>query len=480
MVASEMAPFAQTGGLGDFLGILSAELVRRGHEVTVYLPLYRAIRENRFFKAKPLGVSFPVQVGPKRIEAELFEAQTPAGVRARFVRRDEYFDRTGFYGADGRSYEDNAERFLFFQKAAVEASRQSDPGPDIVHAHDWQAALVPVFAKEWGARFKTVLTIHNLAFQGAFLGVDFSLTNLPGHLFGAKGVEFFGGLNFIKGGILFADAVTVASERYAHEIQHPTAGCGLDAVVREHADKLHGILPGADYDAWNPAADAHLPAPFSADDLSGKRTGRDALLESLELAPEPDGAVFSFSAQLSEEHGAGLLIPILDRLLAKDVRVVVLGAGESRLERDFQLAARKHPAKFAFRRSPDERLVHLATGGSDFTLIPSHSEPSGAPAMYALRYGSLPIARACGGLHQIIRDFDPASRSGNGFLFYDYTAEALWDAIGRAERTVADRGIKAAMVREAMSADFSWSASATAYEELYAGLAPAEPAPRSR
>ena len=468
MASTEMAPLARTGGLGDVVEALPGELQHRGHEVTVVLPLYRSIRENPALEIKSTGVELTVQVGSKRLDAEIYETIAPNGVQVFLIRRDEYFDRTGIYGAEGnRSYEDNAERFIYFSRAVVELARHMDPAPDVVHAHDWQTALIPAFVKDRGLPFGTVLTIHNLAYQGSYWGVDFGLCNLPGHYFTEHGLEFHGRLNFLKGGIVFADAVTTVSERYARDIQTPEYGCGLDGVVRAHAGKIVGILNGADYSIWNPEIDEFIPANYSPEAPGGKRVCRDALLQELGLKADPRGPVFAMISRLADQKGIDLLIPLLDRILADDVRLIILGEGEPRFESELMVAARKYPGKFIFRHGFEDRLAHRIDAGADITLIPSHFEPCGLTAMYSLKYGTVPVARISGGLFQIIQDNDPTTCTGNGFVFFDDTAEALWDAIGRAKKAFANPEVWKPLMLRAMNSDFSWPASAARYEKVY-------------
>ena len=480
MASTEMAPLARTGGLGDVLDALPAELQRRGHEVSVVLPLYRTIRETPKLKIKTTGVDLPVQVGGRRLEAEIYECQAPNGVQVFLVGQDEYFDRSGIYGTDGgRSYDDNAERFVFFSRAVVELARHMKPAPDVLHAHDWQSALVPAFVKERGLPFGTVFTIHNLAYQGSFWGLDFGLTNLPGHYFNEHGLEFHGRMNFMKGGIVFADSVTTVSERYARDIQTPVFGCGLDGTLRAHARKLVGVLNGADYKVWNPASDSLIPAKYDEKNLEGKAKCQAALLQELELAPNPCGPVFAMVARLAEQKGIDLLIPLLDRILADDVRLVILGEGEPRFERELMIAARKYPGKFTFRQGFDDGLAHRIDAGADIVFVPSHFEPCGLSAMYSLKYGAIPVARVSGGLHQIIQDYDPTTETGNGFVFFEDSAQAFWDAIGRAKRVFTDRAAWVALMRRAMLADFSWPSAAARYEQIYASVAHSVPLPKT-
>jgi starch synthase len=472
MAAAEMTPLARTGGLGDVLEGLPAELQKRGHEVSVILPFYRTIRENKTLHVEPTGVVMTIEVGARQIETEILEAQAPNGVQIFLVRRDEYFDRSEIYGSDGKAYEDNAERYIFFSKAAVELARRVVPAADILHAHDWQTALIPVFVRHRQLPLKTVLTIHNIAYQGSYWGVDFGLTNLPGSYFSATGVEFYGRVNFLKGGILYADAVTTVSERYAREIQTPEYGAGLEAVTREHAAKLKGILNGADYQTWNPATDKLIAKRYTPTATGGKKTCRNALLKSLDLEPDPRGPVFCMVTRLAEQKGFDILIPLLDRLLADDVRLVILGEGDADYSRDLGVAAKRNAGRFAFRRAMDDTLAHRIYAGGDVMLIPSHFEPCGLGAMYALKYGTAPIARASGGLHQILTDYDATTGTGNAFLFYEYSVEALWDSILRTKRHFANAEAWTRLMRKAMKCDFSWAGAAGEYEKVYESLVP--------
>ena len=282
MVSAEGPPLQRTGALVDVLDALPSALRARGHEVSVALPFYREIRENRAFKKKDTGITVQVQLGDTTHVARYLEGRSSNGVQLFFIRCDEFFDRPGIYGERGKPYEDNAERFIFFCKAALELARRLTPQVEILHVHDWAAALVPVFVHAQGLPFNTVLTIHHIADHGSFGGLDFQLTNLPDRFFTLTGVEFFGRLNFLKGGILYADRITTVSEHYRREILTPDGGCGLDAVLRENAHRLSAILDGADYTRWNPALDRLLPARYDPRRLQGKQVCREALLQKLE------------------------------------------------------------------------------------------------------------------------------------------------------------------------------------------------------
>ena len=470
MISAEGPPLARATALVDVLEALPRELRGRKHEVAIAMPYYREIRENPGVEAKETGITVDVRVGPENYLAEYLEGRTAGGVQTFFVRCDEFFDRAGIYGEHGTPYEDNAGRFIFFCKAALELARRMTPTPQILHVHDWAAALVPVLVRDQQLPFATVLTIHHLAEQGSFWGLDFDLTNLPERYFKPRGVEFFGRLNLLKGGILFADKITTVSERYRREMLSLDGGLGLDIVLREHAHRLVGILNGADYERWNPETDGLLPRQFGSGHLEGKAVCRDLLLDALALAPAPAGPVFGMVTRLVPEKGFDLLMPLLDRLLSDDVRLIILGEGDQGYETALAIAARKYPTKFVYRRMYDEALAHLIEAGADITLIPSRIEPSGLSAMYSLKYGTLPVARATGGIQEIIEDYDPTLDIGYGFLCYENTPDAFWDSIKRARETFHDKTFWATLVERAMSRDFSWEAVAERYEALYAQL----------
>ena len=470
MISSEGWPLARSGALADVLAALPRELKARGHEVAQVMPYYREIRQNKKIKTKPLRVRLEIPLGEKRVAADVLEARSAEGLQIFFVRCDELYDRPGVYVENGEPYPDNAARFIFLSKAAVEIARRMNPTPDILHCHDWPAALVPVLVRDRGLPFATVLSIHHLADQGSFDSWDFSLTNLPSRYFEPIGVEFFGRLNLLKAGILFADRVVVSSEPYAHEIQTQSLGEGLDGVLREHAHRLAGIVGGADYQRWNPSTDPLLPARYEPNRPELKAASRNALLDQLKLAPAPRGPVFGMVTRLIGAKGFDILLPVLDRLLADDVRLIILGRGDPSYETALAIAARKYPDRLAYRHDYDEALAHLIEGGSDIALIPSRVEPGAFSAMHSLKYGVLPVARAIRGVEQIIRDYDPSTQSGYGFLFYEYGSEPFWDAIKRAREIFADRPEWERIIKRAMACDFSWALAAERYEELYGGL----------
>src|SRR3954471_9934698 len=470
MISAEGPPLARATALVDVLEALPRELRARKHEVGIAMPFYREISENLAIELRDTGITVDVPIGEKNYVAEFIEGRTASGVQTFFIRCDAFVDRASIYGEHGAIYEDNAARFIFFCKAALELARRMTPTPQVLHCHDWAAAFVPVLVAEQRLPFATVLTIHHLAEQGSFWGLDFGLTNLPERYFKPQGVEYFGRLNLLKGGILFAGKITTVSERYRREMLSEEGGCDRDIVLREHAHRLRGILNGADYERWNPETDHLLPRAFGPGNLEGKTICRDLLLDGLNLAPSPAGPVFGMVTRLVPEKGFDLFMPLLDRLLSDDVRLIILGEGDAGYETALAIAARKYPTKFAYRQQYDEPLAHLIEGGVDISLIPSKIEPSGLSAMYSLKYGALPVARATGGIQEIIEDYDPSMDAGFGFLCYERTPDAFWDSIKRARESFHDNLTWTTLMERAMARDFSWIEAAARYESLYAEL----------
>lgn len=469
-ISAEAPPLKRGGAVTDVLTALPQELRDRGHEVSVVLPYYREIRENAQLEARETEITVDIRIGEKNYVAEYLEGRTDGGVQLFMIRCDAFFDRPEIFGGEGIAYDDNAARFIFFSKAALELARRLTPSPQILHLHDWPAALIPAYVQAHGLPFRTVLTIHRLAEQGSFWGLDFALTNLPQRFFNPRGVEFFGRLNFLKAGIVLADAITTVSEHYRQEILREAGGAGLDIVLREQATKLVGILSGADNKRWDPAHDRLLPANFEARDLAGKEQCRERLLREINLEPAPRGPVFGMVTRVVAEKGFEILTPLFDRLLSDDVRLVILGEGDPKFETALAIAARRYPSRFAYRRQFTDELAHLIEGGADMTLIPSRFEPGGLRAMYSLRYGVLPVAHAAGGIQEIVEDYDPVFERGYGFLSHEYSTEAFWDTIRRARELFSQKDRWRQLMERAMAREFQWSTAADRYEAVYRSL----------
>ena len=470
-----MTPYAKTGGLGDVVGALPSALSQRGHEVTCCLPFYRCAQEVAR-EAKPIGLTLTIPLGSRTVTGDVLELKQPDGVRVLFLRRDEFFDRAELYYTGVRDYEDNAERFLFFSKAVVELLGYTRFAADVVHCHDWQAAFIPVQLRQRAAtrdpelRVKSVFTIHNIAYQGMFWSLDFPLTNLPGEYFTPAALEFYGQMNLMKGGILYADALTTVSKTYAEEIQTADGGFGLEPVLATRTEDLRGIVNGVDYTRWNPATDPHLRQRYTPEDLSGKRACRADLLAKLGLEAGETQPIAAFVSRLTEQKGVELLAGAVESLVKSGVTLVVLGKGERKYEELLRKAARKFPRQVAVRIDHDEALAHQIQGGADLLLVPSHFEPCGLTQLYALKYGTIPVVRAVGGLEDTVAQYNPRAESGTGFKFATYTARALVEAVQLAILLHKQPKKWQKLMRNAMARDFSWQASAQEYEKLYAAL----------
>jgi starch synthase len=458
MATSEFAPLVSTGDLGEQVAKLTAELRKLGHDVSVVLPLYRSIRAT---EPKSTGVEFQVSLGAKKVSAEIFESTAPSQIF--LVRKDEYFDRSGIYSGNGKPYEDNSERFIFFARAAAELASRLSPAVDVIHCHDWPAALVPVFVRDQQLPFRTVLTIHNLEHQGSFWSFDFALTGLPGSYFSPRGVEFYGRLNFLKGGILAADAVTFPGEVGLFEAFAPQHGFGLDVVLRENQGHLFGIPHGVDYSQSNPP----LPAQKGRRG-NGKAAARQNLLGELGLDSAVKGPVIALPVDPSDAAAFNQVAPILDLILTSDACLIV--TGETLRLPEILVAERKYPTRFAYRSNPDQALLQRVLAGADFALFPGSVGYRGVTLQTALRYGTLPVVRADGGIHQLVTDYDPLNDTGYGFIYQRNSSRGLWDAVRRASQLYRKRDSWNALVSRAKAVDFSWVESAKAFAALYANL----------
>jgi starch synthase len=469
MATSEFSPLGSTGDLGDQVRILTAELKKLGHDVSVVMPFYRSVREGNY-QIRPTSGEFQVNLGGKRASSDIVETTSPDGTQVYLVRRDEYFDRSGIYGADARSYEDNAERFIFFSKAVLELAGRMSPSPEVIHCHDWTTALVPVFARERQLPFLTVLTIHNLEHQGSFWSFDFALTGLPGSYFGPRGLEFYGRMNFMKAGILHADAVTLPGEAAVFESFNPQHGFGLDSVLQENRFHLYGIPHGVDYSQTNPPLEELGGKRQKSDPLNGKSSYRQALLDQLELDKNSKGIVLALPIESNDQGAFEPLKPIVDLVLTADTTLVVTGQGSDQDLAEIIIAERKYPTRFAYRPDPDPKLHQLGLAGADVVLLPSSLGFRGTNAIAAMRYGTLPIVKTHGGVHQLVSDYDPATESGSGFVYHDHSPMALWDSIRRANQLYRQPEEWKKLADRAKTLDFSWTESANSFAKLYANL----------
>lgn len=470
--AGELYPFMKTGGLADVVSALATALADKGHEVFAFLPGYSAALEHPDAAGAQRCLQLKIEMGDQSLSGEIRSFSPRQNLAIFFVCREEFFDRRNAYGNGEGDYQDNAERFIFFNKAVAEAVRRLDLRPDIVHVHDWHAALLPILFRDarrrcdLGLAFKTVLTIHNIAFQGLFPAATFVHTNLPDELNAVEGLEYCGQMNLLKGGILFADRVTTVSPNYAREIQTPEFGFGLDGVIQSRSEKVVGLLNGVDTAVWNPSSDPSLPARYSAKDLSGKRTCRAALLHNFGFAPDFSGPIFGIVCRFSAQKGIDLLLSNRAFFSEENCRLVVLGKGDRRYEDELRSLAAQIPDKVSLRTQFDEATSHLIEAGSDFFLMPSLFEPCGLNQMYSQIYGTVPIASRVGGLADTVTDVDESPAMGTG-LMCPPTSAGLWRALERALKLFGDQPRYAGVQQRGMAREFGWERAAVAYEELY-------------
>ncbi|MBV9272333.1 MAG: glycogen/starch synthase [Verrucomicrobia bacterium] len=469
MATSEFAPLASTGALGENVRTLAIELKRLGHDVSVVLPLYRSIREGHF-RVEPSHGGFQVALGDKKVTAEFLSTQSADGIPVFLVRRDEYFDRSGIYSGNDRAYEDNAERFMFFAKAVVELAQRLNPALEIIHCHDWPTALIPVFVKDQRLPFLTALSIHDLEFQGSFWSFDFALTNLPGGYFTPRGVEFYGRLNFLKGGIVYADSVVFPGEPALYEAFTQSGGYGLNLVLQENSNRLVGIPFGVDYSVTNPPFERLSGRKTKTESSNGKAACRQALLSQLELDSANSDLVMVCPLHEGDTRVLDNVIPVFDRLLTSNLRFVLLGSPDDAAIPNLLLTERKYLKRFAWDRKDDPRVRSLSLAGADLVLFPSSLGPRCIAAITAMRYGTVPIAANRGGLRQIIIDFDPIQKDGSGLVYYRDHPEAVWDTLQRAFWLKRRPELWNTLQEGCRAADFSWTASGRAYAQLYANL----------
>ncbi|MEX0806425.1 MAG: glycogen synthase GlgA [Candidatus Binatia bacterium] len=475
VIASEICPFAKTGGLADVVGTLSAALERLGHELFLIMPAYRCALQGGFSLADT-SMRLSVPISDHEESAGVVKTRLGQNITVYLIRADRYFDREFLYGPTQGDYDDNIGRFVFFSRSALEILRREPV--DIVHCHDWQTALVPVFLKAQGFRYpelasaKTVLTVHNLGFQGVFWRLDWHLLNLDDSLFTPEYLEFYGNFNLLKGGLIFADKITTVSPTYAQEIMSIKQGFGLQGVLQNRAGDLSGILNGVDYSEWNPAVDALIAERYNEQNLDGKSICKESLQRAMGLARNTDRPLFGMISRLTSQKGFDLVEKVFGTVLEQHAQVVLLGSGEARYQEFFRRAAAEFPDKVAVRLGFDERLAHQIEAGADVFLMPSLYEPCGLNQMFSLKYGTIPIVRAVGGLRDTVEDCNAETSAGTGFVFERYDALELLKTIDRALLLFGDKKAWTALQRRAMRMDFSWDRSAQAYSNLYRQLSP--------
>ena len=469
-VASECVPFSKTGGLADVVGALPAALAAAGHQVSVYLPRYR---QTKLPDAQTVVKSITIPFDDRYRFCSVVTGGSHSGVRFYFVEYSPFFDREGLYGSSAGDYADNAERFALFCRAVLEASKILGV-PQIFHCHDWQSALVPVllhtqYAEDPAFReVATVLTIHNIGYQGLFPPDTLPLLGLPWDLLTIAKMEFFGQVNFLKGALVYADFVNTVSKRYSQEIQTTEFGFGLEGVLRDRAATVAGILNGVDYNEWSPQNDKFIVAPYSPNDLSGKAKCKADLLAEFGISnADPLVPVIGIVSRFAAQKGFDLIGQVMDRLAREEMIVVALGSGDKRYEEMFLRLNKQFPQKVAVKIAYDNAIAHKIEAGSDMFLMPSRYEPCGLNQIYSLKYGTVPIVRATGGLDDTIEPWDPRTAKGTGFKFGEYNSEALLTTVRQALYAFRDRTSWQTLMRNGMAKDFSWTASAREYARIY-------------
>jgi starch synthase len=469
---SEAVPFAKTGGLGDVSGALPRVLAQMGHEVTLILPKYRQVNEKRFKLIKK-KVGLQVPIAQKIEEAEVYSVELAPRFNALLVRQDTYYQRDQLYGTINGDFEDNAERFIFFSRSVLEAALALELQPDIIHCNDWQTGLIPVYLKTLYhvvpslGQAASIFTVHNLAYQGLFWHYDMPMTNLGWELFTPQALEFYDKINFLKGGTVFADAVTTVSRRYMEEIQTEEFGCGLDGVFRDRRKDLYGILNGVDYGEWSPEVDPFIKQRYGPSDLKGKRECKADLQREFRLATKEDVPLIGSISRLAEQKGIDLIAADMEKMMELGLQFVLLGTGEEKYHLQFQKFSEKYPQQVGVKIGFDNALAHKIEAGADMFLMPSRYEPCGLNQIYSLKYGTVPIVRATGGLDDTIQDFTPTNLEGNGFKFGDYSPSCLLETIKRALQVYRNKITWEKLLLRGMSADFSWEQSARAYLKVY-------------
>jgi len=469
----EAVPFAKTGGLADVAGALPKSLRELGCEIKLIMPYYRMVKDSGL-PHQSLAEEIEVPLGYEKLKADIYQGRLNQDIPVYFIGREEFFDRPHLYGTAKGDYFDNAERFIFFSKAVLLFCQLMGFSPDIIHHHEWQTGLIPAYLKSVYrndpllSRTAAVFTIHNIAYQGLFKKEKFWVTDLPAEMYNPEGIEFWERINFMKAGIVYADAINTVSKKYSEEIQTVEYGYGLEGILRKRRSRLYGILNGVDYKEWDPADDPHLIARYDLNDLHGKKECKKDLLKEFHLPSTLGNApLLGMISRLADQKGFDLLMEILEELFTLDIGFILLGTGDQKYHDLFTQIAHKYHQKAGIRIAYDDKLAHKIEAGADFFLMPSRYEPCGLNQIYSLKYGTIPIVRATGGLDDTITPYDPVSKKGNGFKFVRYEAKEFLNTIRGAIRIYSQPEHWKQLLRNAMTADFSWKRSAEAYLQLY-------------
>ena len=472
LATSEFHPYSKTGGLADMVAALAKTLARAGHQARIVTPLYRGIQE-KYPQIRREDWWLDLPLGSRRVQADLYSLQVENNLMVYFIRQEDFYDRNGVYMENSTAaYADNADRFIFFSKCVVHLARYLPWRPDIIHINDWQTGIVPALvihqqkSEGWGNPPPTCLTIHNLAYQGVFPASAFGLTNLPPQFFTMDTAEYFGHLNCLKAGIALADIMTTVSPRYAREILTEEYGCTLDGLLRKRQARLTGILNGVDYEEWNTTANPYLKAPYSAAKLAGKEINKAELQKELGLGVV-NAPLFGTITRLADQKGIDIQLAALEEMLSAEMQFILLGSGSPAYEHGYHELARRFPNKVVARFGYDQGLSHRIEAGCDFYLMPSRYEPSGLNQMYSLRYGTIPVVRATGGLDDSVVDFTENKMRADGIKFSEYSPRALSRAIRKALALYEQPRLLDRYRKNAMKSDYSWERTVGEYLRTY-------------
>ncbi len=476
LVASEAVPFAKTGGLADVAGALPKYLRQLGIDVALMMPLYQKIHAGNF-KLTRERASVRVPIGQSVYEGAIWSSILPdTDIPVYFIQQDTFFNRAELYREHGQDYKDNSQRFIFFSRGCLEAIKVLGLRPDLIHANDWQTGLMPVYIKtlyrndpEIG-RIASLFTVHNLAYQGLFWHWDMPLTGLPWDLFNWTELEFYGKLNFLKGGLVFADCLSTVSKTYAKEIQGEEMGCGLEGVLTHRKNELFGVVNGIDYSVWNPESDEFLAAKYSAEDLSGKAKCKKALQKENNLPQKANVPLVGMISRLDDQKGFDILTAVMEEVMGLGIQLVLLGTGDPKHHETFKKVSETYPGQAGINLTFDNAMAHRIEAGADIFLMPSRYEPCGLNQIYSLKYGTVPVVRATGGLADTIVDYDnpqTGSSGPTGFAFQEYRPEALLKGLQRAVGVFKKPKDWKTLVTNCMKQDWSWARAAAEYVDLY-------------
>lgn len=471
-ITSESVPYAKTGGLGDVVPALSKALINHGNEVYIFLPRYGIIDTDKLTLIKE---NISMNFSRENVSFNLYQDLTYEGVKVLFIDYGSLYDRKGIYGINAETFPDNGVRYLFLAKATIESCLALNLIPDIFHCHDWQASFVPIYLRtiyssnEKLRSIPVLLTIHNLSFQGLFSPDEiWKYIELNyNSFFHMEGLEFYGRVNFLKGGIIYSDIITTVSPTYSKEIQEAEQGCGLEGLLKKRNQYLYGVLNGVDYEIWNPEIDPFIPYHYSLDDLSGKIKCKRELMKACGFSGDENNPIIGIITRLTPQKGMDLIIEALETLKGVSFYLVILGTGLAEYENKLQSWSKKFPNKICTRIEFNEELAHLIESGSDMFLMPSKYEPCGLNQMYSLRYGTIPIVRNTGGLADTVVDFVADPKNATGFKFNDYSSLALLGTIDLSISIFWHKNIWKEIMLRAMKQDFSWKKAAETYLNLY-------------